>query len=658
MNISFLLSAAFLPLFSFILPKGRHFAITITTQLLVAFISIAGVFTAYSGVSLFDSHFGIGGDLNIVPDAISGFFILIINLVCLLTTAYSQGYLAPYFSTKGKTEMALHALSLVWLQVSMILVVTLKDGFGFLASWEAMTISSFILVMFEANKRETFKVGISYLMQMHVGFFFILAGFVMAYGKTKVFGFEALTEYFALNSNVPLFLIFFVGFGLKAGFVPLHTWLPNAHPAAPSHVSAVMSGVMIKMGLYGLVRVLCSIQSSFFEIGIILLSVSLLTSIWGVVSAIVQKDLKKVLAYSSIENIGIVGIGLGLGFLGIHTGFSSLSYCGFAGAILHILNHAIFKPLLFMGAGSVYAATHTRNMNELGGLSHKMPYTTTLFIIGSISICGLPPFNGFISELVIYLGMFQNLAGQSLREIIMLISSSMLLALVGGLAIFAFSKAVGIAFLGAPRKPLDNVKEAGPWMLMPQLVLVLLIVPIGIFPKLFLNAIAPAIDMFPLVGNGQVAVEPMLASLGEVSWISLTFFLGIAVVLFIRSKAQQDVVISQGPTWGCGYTAVGSEQQYTSTSYSDSFVSLAKPIVKVSKEFEPLEECDFFPQQGSFKTGSNDLFEDMVTVHPTNRLAKLIKRAAILQTGYVQHYVLYALLFILSILVLTYFKLL
>ena len=389
----------------------------------------------------------------------------------------------------------------------------------------------------------------------------------------------------------------------------------------------------------------------------ILLAVSLLTGVWGVVSAIVQKDLKKVLAYSSIENIGIIGIGLGLGFIGLHIQSPQLSLLAFAGAVLHIVNHSLFKPMLFMGAGSVYTATHTRNMNDLGGLIKKMPHTSLLFIVGAMAICALPPFNGFISELLIYVGMFDSLVGQSLRETILLITSSMILALIGGLAVFAFSKAVGIAFLGAPRKPIDHVKEVSRWMLVPQYVLLAGILAIGLFPSIAVKLILPVVAQFPQVNTSTELLQPILNTTSSITWISLAFVGFIAVIFFFRKKMQQDVIITEGPTWGCGYSAVNATQQYTSTSYADSLISISKPLVKVTKDFEPLEKTDFFPHATSFKTGSNDVFEEMVTVHPTNRLLKLIRKAAILQTGHVQHYVLYALLFIVAILVLTYFKL-
>lgn len=657
MSILLLILVAFLPTINFVLPTSKHFWVTILSQLII------GGYTSFAVIEVF----GGGGSAVHLNDAVqsevffsdplTAIFITLINVVCIATSFYSKGYLKPYADTKTRSELAVHSLAIVWLHISMICVVVFRSGFPFLAAWEVMTLASFILVMFEAEKKETFWVGLSYLIQMHVGFFFILAGFVVAFGQAGTFGFDGLASYFSSNNNLPLFLLFLVGFGLKAGFFPLHTWLPNAHPAAPSHVSAAMSGIMIKMGVYGLIRVLLSLQQQYLEVGLILLSIGLLTGLWGVVSAILQKDIKRVLAYSSIENIGIIGIGLGLGFVGLYLQSKSMAVLAFTGAILHIVNHGLFKPMLFMGAGSVYLSTHTRRADDLGGLIKRMPQTALLFIAGSIAICALPPFNGFVSELFIYVGMFNGIVGESLRESIILITGILILALIGGLSIFAFTKVVGVTFLGAARKPNEHVHEVNKWMLIPQYVLLAMMLCIGIFPRIALKFIGAAVSQFPIKLPTTMLDLPFQHSLDMITIVALVFAATLLVLFFLRSKVQQDKPITNGPTWGCGYCAVDSTQQYTSTSHAESLISITKPLVKVTQDFEPIAEADFFPHDGSFKSGSNDPFEELVTARPTNRLTKLLKRVAILQTGLIQHYVLYALIFIIGILVLTYFSL-
>lgn len=263
--------------------------------------------------------------------------------------------------------MAWHFFNFLWLHISMLLVVIVRDGIAFLMIWEIMSLSSFFLVIFETEKKETIKIGINYLIQMHVGIVFLMIAFIVAYVQTNAeFSFDGLSVYFASHNPFWLFILFFVGFGIKAGFIPLHSWLPHAHPAAPSHVSGVMSGVMIKMGIYGIMRVLLNIPDDLFNIGLFVLIVSLATGLIGISLAIVQKDSKKILAYSSIENIGIIGIGIGLGVIGIAQNLPALAVLGFGGGILHILNHSLFKSLLFYSVGSVYKQTHTRNIEQLG----------------------------------------------------------------------------------------------------------------------------------------------------------------------------------------------------------------------------------------------------------------------------------------------------
>jgi formate hydrogenlyase subunit 3/multisubunit Na+/H+ antiporter MnhD subunit len=298
-------------------------------------------------------------------DKLSAFFIAVINITVLTGFLYARGYLSSYYQSKISLRFSIHYLSYLWLYLSMILVVIIRDGLPFLIVWEIMALSSFLLVIFDAEDTTIMKTGISYLIQMHVGMFFILIAFLIVERETGEMSFDALKTYFTGHSNLALFILFFIGFGIKAGFIPMHTWLPQAHTAAPSHVSGVMSGVMIKMGIYGILRVLISVQSNLLLTGIIILVISVISGVLGVMMAIVQHDLKRLLAYHSIENIGIIGIGIGLGVIGLATGNTMLSLLGFSGGLLHVLNHSLFKSLLFFNAGSVYQTTHTRNIEHL-----------------------------------------------------------------------------------------------------------------------------------------------------------------------------------------------------------------------------------------------------------------------------------------------------
>lgn len=587
-------------------------------------------------------------------DKLSAFFIFVINFTCLTGIIYAKGYLKPYTDKKGKTELALHYFNFFYLHLSMLLVVMVRDGLAFLIIWEIMSLSSFFLVIFESEKKETLKIGINYLIQMHVGVVFLMLAFLWAFVQTGApFSFDGLALYFEAHNPFLLFFLFFVGFGIKAGFIPLHSWLPHAHPAAPSHVSGVMSGVMIKMGIYGILRILTYIHHELFYIGIFILIISLISGILGVSLAIVQHDIKKLLAYHSIENIGIIGIGIGLGTIGLSENIPLLSVLGFGGGILHILNHSLFKSLLFYTAGSVYQQTHTRNIEQLGGLIKRMPKTAWLFLIGALAISGLPPFNGFISEFLIYSGMFKSLHGAGLTTDIVILFSFSGLAIIGGLAIFCFTKVFSIIFLGNARS--DKVKHASEVkgsMLLPKFLIAFFILLIGLVPVIVIHPLSNIVDQFT---GETMLTQNVLPALNNISLSAVIFLALIALLWMIRSIQQKKKVISQGATWGCGYTGANPAlHQYTATSYADNFVQLSSKVVDVKKEFSEFEPEEIFPADREFKTHSGDIFEKNLISNPTNKILQWLKRIAVFQTGKIQHYLLYAIAFVAIIFLLTY----
>jgi formate hydrogenlyase subunit 3/multisubunit Na+/H+ antiporter MnhD subunit len=539
----------------------------------------------------------------------------------------------------------------------MILVVILRDGFAFLVAWELMAVSSFLLVIFEADDRKVLKTGINYLIQMHVGLLFLLVAFLITGNAAGETGFDSLRSYFSAHSNIIVFILFFIGFGIKAGFIPLHTWLPDAHPAAPSPVSGLMSGVMIKMGIYGILRVLISVQSDFFVIGLIILGFSLFSGLMGVMMAIVQHDLKRLLAYHSIENIGIIGIGIGLGVLGIATKNNTLTLLGFTGGLLHVLNHSLFKSLLFFNAGSVYQATHTRNIDDLGGLAKKMPYTSAFFLIGSLAICGLPPFNGFISEFLIYLGMFKSLPESSLYFSILLLISLIGLTLIGGLAIFCFTKAYGIVFLGQARSShVNDAHEVSARMLIPSWMASAAIMAIGLGSAWFVKPVMKVTSDLTGVALPEVFTGNLVQTLSRISLAGGVFIALVIIIAFWRNYHLSKRVVASGPTWGCGYTAGDEKQQYTATSWADNFSSLANPILGTHKHSVPIHENDLFPGKRPFETHPRDLFKSKLIDKPLDGILGVFKKIAFMQTGQIQHYILYAFLFMLVILLLTLFK--
>lgn len=600
----------------------------------------------------------LNDSLRLVVDKISAFFILVINITIPVGFLYARGYLKPYIKTKTPLHFSIHYFSYIWLYLSMILVVMIRQGTAFLIAWEMMAISSFLLVIFDAEDRIIMKTGISYLIQMHVGMFFLLVAFLILEKGSGKMDFDSLPAYFSQHSNIILFLLFFIGFGIKAGFVPMHTWLPRAHPAAPSHVSGVMSGVMIKMGIYGIVRVLISLQSDFLVIGLIILGISVISALYGVMMAIMQHDLKQLLAYHSIENIGIIGIGLGLGILGIANGNHVLSILGFSGGLLHVLNHSLFKSLLFFNAGSVYQATHTRNIEELGGLMKKMPWTAALFLTGSLAICGLPPFNGFISEYLIAIGMFKSLPSADLNQSVILLSAITGLVLTGGLAIFCFTKAFGIVFLGQPRsEKAIAAHEAYRIMILPQAVTILFILLIGLASPLFVRPVFEIVAAGFNLADAVPAAGSSIISLSKISILSGIFVVIVILLLLYRHFHLKRRVVTKGPVWGCGYTVNSPKQQYTATSYSYNYNHLAKPLLGTQKIMEEMEEGEIFPGERDFRSFSEDVFRTKLIDVPVDKVSGVLKKIAVMQTGEIRHYILYAFVFILLVLLLTFFNL-
>jgi len=640
----------------FAVPKKIQYYFMLFVQILMLFISSYGAITVFhSGEPLDIKLFELfGNKVNIVIDSLSAFFILVINTTVLTGALYAKGYLAPYLSSKTKTEMAWHHFQFIVLHFSLLLVSMLREGISFMVIWEMMSVSAFFLIIFESEKQEIKDAGIKFMIQMHIALVFILSGFIVSSISTnQSVGFETLTLYFSTQPVLPVFVLFFIGFGIKAGFIPLHTWLVHAHPAAPSHISGVMSGVIIKMGIYGILRVLTYIHTDLLIVGVIILLVSIVSGILGVVIAIVQHDYKRLLAYHSIENIGIIGIGIGLGVIGLAVNNPILASLGFAGGILHVLNHSLFKSLLFYSAGSVYQQTHTKNIEHLGKLQKKMPFTTIFFLIGAVAICGLPPFNGFISEFLIYSGLFKSLSNNNLLLSFMLLGAIIALVLIGGLAIFCFTKVFSIMFLGNERSDKTaHAQEVESSMLFPKLIISILIISIGVLPFSILKPLSEVISIYTADASELLKMNAQFTGISY-SLLIFVFIVGALLLLKIISakKHQQEIE----PTWGCGYTGANpAVHQYTATSYAGYIVKKARLIVGVKKHFTPLKKDDIFPKETEFETHNSDVFETTIIEKPVHKILTFMEKIAVFQTGNIQHYLLYAILFIIFIAVITF----
>lgn len=594
------------------------------------------------------------GNIQIRIDGLSAWFILIINFTSLTGIFYGNGYLKAYISADSK--ITLHFVWYILFHLSMVWVTIIQHSLVFLIAWEVMSLSSMLLVIFDQEKPTTLKAGINYLVQMHISVMFLTIGFIWVYFQTGSFNFDAIQVFFGSNSNIWLFLIFFIGFGIKAGFIPLHTWLPHAHPAAPSHVSGVMSGVIVKLGIYGIFRIITFLKTDFLLLGELVITISVLTGIYGILNAAVHRDFKRMLAYCTIENIGIIGIGIGLGLMGIGNSSAILYYLGFGGALLHVLNHSLFKSLLFYSAGSVFQQMHSRDMEKLGGLIKLMPKTATLFLIGSIAIGGIPPFNGFVSEFILYSGLLEGLKSTNIGQISLLVLTLAGLSIVGGLSILTFTKAFGTIFLGNQRQKLDHKpKEVSRIMLLPQYLIVAVMLSVAFFPKIYLNTIGNLLENMSrnlaFVGNSGLA--DFSGSIANINVYSLFFVVIITVSWFARALVLRNRSQKIQPTWGCAYVAPDSKMQYTGKSFSKSLGKIFNFILIEEKHYKELKVGETFPKSRKHASHYFDFFEYRFINNIVHRLVYAVNYFKFIQNGKVQSYVLYGIVFMLAIFVLT-----
>lgn len=516
------------------------------------------------------------GPCELVIDPLSAFFMLPVFLVSAAGSLFALGY---WPSAEHRTTERGLTFFYGLLASSMAILLMARNGVFFIMLWEVMALSAYFLLVTEHESKDVRRAGIVYLIATHTGTAALFVYFSLLAAQTGSFLLPAAGSLSALSPFATIIaLSAFIGFGAKAGIMPLHIWLPSAHANAPSHVSALMSGVMLKMGLYGIFRTLTYFYDPPLLWGAVLTVTGITSALFGIAFAVAQRDMKRLLACSSIENIGIITTGIGVALLGVSSHNTTLVYLGMAGALLHILNHSFFKPLLFLGAGAIIHATGTREMNLMGGLGKGMPRVALLFMIGSVAICGIPPLNGFVSEFLLYLGFFKQLKADSLVYLVLL---APLLALVGGLAVIAFSKLFSSVFLGTPRSPAAaHSHEAGLTILVPMAFFALICLLIGIAPQLGLHLVSPAITSFyPKLASTELSVE-YGAILGRLS-LSGALLLAVAVVaMFLWRWRLGKSPVTSAPTWGCGYKRGTARMQYGASSFSELAVSVFNGIIR------------------------------------------------------------------------------
>lgn len=553
-------------------------------------------------------------------DGLGAFFLIMVGLVGSAAAVYAFGYSAQY---AGRYSLRLLGVMFNLLLLALSLQVMADNALTFLVLWEAMSLTAYWLVMTEHDRSGTVRAGVWYLAMTHTGFAALIAMFLLLSGADLTTSFASMRAGAASLSAAArnaVFLLAFFGFGSKAGIIPLHVWLPMAHPVAPSHVSALLSGVVIKMGIYGLVRVLLDLIGGGPPWwGGVVLGAGAISALLGVLYALMEHDLKRLLAYHSVENIGIILIGVGAGLMFHSYGLMALAALGFISGLYHTINHASFKGLLFLGAGSVLHATGTRNMEEMGGLIKRMPYTSLFFLIGSAAISALPPLNGFASEWLVFQSLLAGFNIPTPEVAVVMPIAVGVLALTSGLAAACFVKAFGIPFLAIPRsREAEHAHESPPSMLAGMAILAFACVALGLAPFVAVPALGRVLtglgglpdthavftlNLSLVTPNNFASMSPILVTLG------LLVLLGLVPLVMLVFRVNRRLRVSD--SWGCGRVGQTPRMEYTATAFAEPlrrvFAELYRPTKELSIDFHP--DSKYFVQSIEYRSEITPWFE-------------------------------------------------
>ena len=582
------------------------------------------------------------GAFSVELDLLSTFFLLPVLGLSALAAIYGSNYLLAYRRAKSLGAPWFFFNTFV---AGMAMVLIARTALLFLFAWEIMSVSAYFLVTFEHEKAEVRRAGWVYLIATHLGVAFLFLMFVLLGRQAGSLEFEAfrlMPAPSAAWAGVILALAL-VGFGAKAGLVPFHVWLPEAHPAAPSHVSALMSGVMIKMGLYGLLRVASFLGQPAPWWGLTLAAMGILTALIGIVLAIYQRDMKRVLAYSSIENIGLITLALGLGWWGQATHQPEIAVLGMTAALLHIWNHALMKGLMFFTAGSVLHGTGTKDMEKLGGLMRRMPWTGAAMMAGAVAIAALPPMNGFVSKWLVYLSLIKcGLVNNDIRGLTALLSVG-LLALIGGLAAFTFVRLIGVVLLGSPRsEPAEHAHESSPWLLAPMFLLLVLCLTATIVPQTVAGLVAKPllVVLGPEFRKDMDLIGAADAPLQLVGTVNVFLLLAVAVLALLLVALTRRAAPLGMPTWGCGYVRPAVRMQYTGRSFAEMLGEHLLPRFLRPRTVRRAPE-GLFPTKSDFAAEDPDPITGKVYEPFFRRWASRFVRLRILQQGNLHIYLIY-----------------
>lgn len=595
----------------------------------------------FAGITLYTGKEPVFPDIRYLPglnftltaDKLSAGFILLIAAVTSGVSIYSIEYV-EHAKSEARKDLQTALTNLFIL--AMLMVVIAGNMVGFLVFWEIMSLSSLMLVLHDYSSEENKKAGLFYFIMTSLSTAFLFMGFISLFRLTGSAEFGPL-DYPASDLTLP-FLCLFTGFGIKAGLVPFHKWLPYAHPAAPSSISALMSGVMLKVAIYGFLRFLLSVSTPELWWGTLILIAGTLSAVLGVIYAVKESDIKRLLAYSSIENIGIIFTGIGLYLIFKLEGVESLALLSLAGACFHAFNHALFKSLLFLGAGSVVHATGTRNIEAFGGLVKRMPQTAALFLIGSVSIAGLPPTSGFVSEMMLFQAYFYSSElPDPLLKVLLIITLSVF-ALTSALAAALFVKLFGITFLALPRtKCAQEATE------VPK-------------PMLFGEAVPAAFCILSGLLSSRI-----LALLGFDLGIPDMLLLGLILVgacglvwIVVRNSDPSKTRISK-ETWGCGILAQHPTMEYTSAGFSEPLVVIFKKIYRTeissTRTYSDIKESIF--KNGTARIHLIKFFEERLYIPVAYAVSLVSSQVSRMQNGKLDTYVLYVFIAVLTLMTFT-----
>jgi hydrogenase-4 component B len=643
---------------------------------LVAFIgsALASLVTAATAVAMLQGGASSHGELFLHRasqfslgyriDGLSAWFLIVLSTLAIPIAIFSVGYFAHgHFDRRSPFVGATFNV----LIGAVELVFVASDAITFLFAWELMTLTAAALVTTQHEERDSRRAAYLYLVMSHVATGCLIAGFLALASRSGSVSFSTLLSGDIVHGPMRdgLFGLFFIGFGVKAGIIPLHVWLPEAHPAAPTSISALMSGVLLKAGIYGIVRVcVFGLGVPRLSWGVIVVAVGGLSAVLGVLYALMQHDLKRLLAYHSIENIGIILLGLGAGMMALAYGRSELAWIGVAASLYHVLNHAVFKGLLFLGAGDVVMTTGTRQIERFGGLLRRMPWTGLFFLIGAMAISGLPPLNGFASEWLTFQAFFYGFRGSSEPLVHFLFPvAGALLALTTALAAACFVKAFGISFLALPRsRAAADAHEAPAVMLVPQALLAVLCVVLGLFPGVVLRVLGRVLTSLPglqpqaMTGWDGLGMASGGGAFDHVVPVVFAAALVCGIALVGALAARSRFSARRVPTWGCG-GELSAQTEYTATAFSKPLMMIFRAVYRPTRQVESLAEVSpYFPHEVRYHAAIEPTFERYVYDPLLRGVLRVANGLKVLQAGSLHAYLAYVIALVVWLMLLVWWR--